>query len=68
MVESTDATVAYRTNPHTDQFETGMAAASLMVRTLRGEIVPKQCEAFPPVAINIERQETTASPCMNFIP
>src|SRR5262245_47125705 len=47
MVESTDALVAYRTNPHTDQLETGRQAANLMVRTLRGEIRPIQAASFP---------------------
>lgn len=66
MVQSTNALVAYRTNPHIDQFDSGVKAASLMIRTLRGEIRPKQCTVFPPVAINIERQETAVSPCQEF--
>jgi len=63
MVESTNALIAYRTNPHTDQFETGVKAASLLVRTMIDEVQPKQCAVFPPMAINIERQETAVSPC-----
>jgi microcystin degradation protein MlrC len=34
-----------------------------MARTLRGEVRPVLSAAFPPVAINIERQLTSASPC-----
>jgi microcystin degradation protein MlrC len=58
MVVAADALVAYRTNPHLDQRERGMEAASLMARTLRGEIQPVTAAAFPPLAINIERQRT----------
>ena len=64
MVEATDALVAYRTNPHVDQRERGIEAAGLMVATLRGEIRPRQAAMFPPMAINIECQQTAASPCI----
>lgn len=59
MVESTDALIAYRTNPHLDQLARGVEAATLMARTLRGEIRPTQAAVFPPLAINIERQLTS---------
>ncbi|MCZ6632698.1 MAG: M81 family metallopeptidase [bacterium] len=64
MVAACDATIAYRSNPHLDQKVRGLEAAALMVRTLRGEIRPTQAGAFPPVVINIERQLTTAPPCL----
>jgi microcystin degradation protein MlrC len=35
-----------------------------MARILRGEVRPTQAAAFPPLAINIERQSTAASPCL----
>jgi microcystin degradation protein MlrC len=63
MVAACDATVAYRTNPHLDQRQRGIEAARLMGRQLRGEVRLAQAAAFPPVAINIERQLTSASPC-----
>lgn len=63
MVAACDATIAYRTNPHLDQRQRGFDAARLMARALRGEIKPTQRGAFPPVAINIERQDTAALPC-----
>jgi len=62
MVHATDALVAYQTNPHLDQRETGMRAARLMARTLRGEIRPTQAAAFPPLAINIQVQNTAEAP------
>ncbi len=40
MAEAADILVGYETYPHVDAFETGSKAASLLVRTLRGEIAP----------------------------
>src|SRR5262249_31912304 len=54
MVGATNALIAYRTNPHLDQRERGIEAATLMARTLRGEVRPTQAAAFPPLIINIE--------------
>lgn len=59
MVAATTAIVAYRTNPHLDQFDRGVEAAQLMARTLRDEVRPVQQAEFPPLAINIERQMTS---------
>ena len=64
MVSACDATIAYRTNPHLDQKQRGLEAASLMARTLRGEVRPVQAAAFPAVAIGIERQHTSSPPCL----
>lgn len=64
MVAATNALVAYRTNPHVDQEQRGLEAAELMVRTLKGEIQPVQAACYPPMAINIERQCTSESPCL----
>ena len=58
MVDSTNALVAYRTNPHLDQRDRGIEAAVLLARTIGGDINPVQQAAFPPLAINIERQMT----------
>jgi len=63
MVNACNATLIYRTNPHTDQKQIGLQAADLMVRTLRGEINPTQAAAFPPLMINIECQQTSVAPC-----
>jgi len=63
MIEACDATLIYRTNPHTDQKPIGLKAAELMVRTVRGEIRPTQAAAFPPLMINIECQQTAIAPC-----
>lgn len=58
MVEACDALISYRTNPHLDQHARGVEAANLMARTLRAEVRPTMAAAFPPLAINIERQGT----------
>jgi microcystin degradation protein MlrC len=39
-------------------------AATLIARTLKGEIRPAQRAAFPPFGMNIERQGTTEWPCL----
>lgn len=63
MIRACDATLAYRTNPHLDQRECGAEAARLLIATLRGEVRPTQVAALPPLAINIEAQQTDISPC-----
>ncbi len=63
MVQACNALIAYRTNPHLDQRERGVEAATLMARTLRGEVRPTMAAAFPPLAVNIERQATADEPC-----
>lgn len=63
MVAACDALIAYRTNPHLDQKARGIDAARLMVRTLNGERRPTMAAAFPPMAINIEKQCTSEEPC-----
>lgn len=65
MVDTTDAIIAYSTNPHLDQRETGRKAATLMIRTLNNEIRPVQAAAFPPMAINIQSQNTNQEPLKN---
>jgi len=62
MVAATNALVVYRTNPHIDQRARGQEAANLMIRTLRGEILPTQAAVMPPMAINIEKQCTDEEP------
>lgn len=62
-VAATDALIAYRTNPHIDQRRRGIEAATLMARTLCGEVRPTQAAAFPPMAIGINCQSTAHPPC-----
>ena len=59
MIDATNALVAYRSNPHLDQRQRGLEAATLIARTLRGEIRPTQAAAFPAMAISIDKQLTS---------
>jgi microcystin degradation protein MlrC len=63
MLRATNALIGYRTNPHLDQRERGVEAARLMSNILRRNARPTQAAAYPPLAINIERQSTNSSPC-----
>ncbi len=65
LVAACDAMIAYRSNPHLDQRQRGLEAARMMARTLRGEIRPVLAAALPPFVINIERQLTSAEPCVS---
>jgi microcystin degradation protein MlrC len=65
MIEHTDASVFYRSNPHLDQKERGVEAAELMARTLRGDIHPVQAVERPPLLINISKHYTQEPPALD---
>lgn len=67
MVAATNALIAYKTNPHIDQFDRGYQAACLMVDTVAGKVAPKQAAAFPPLAFCIERQCSNESPARELL-
>jgi microcystin degradation protein MlrC len=67
MVESTTATILYRSNPHIDQRERGLEAANIIARTVRGEVHPVQALETPPLAINIPKQYTNQEPALTLI-
>lgn len=58
MIESCNALVAYRTNPHLDQRERGIDAANLLIRTVQKEVSPTMAFIPLPMAISIDRQCT----------
>ncbi|MEZ6088304.1 MAG: M81 family metallopeptidase [Pirellulaceae bacterium] len=62
MVDATDALIAYRTNPHLDQHQRGVEAAELMRGTLTSGRRLHQLAEMPPIAINIQNQNTDAPP------
>ena len=64
MATACNALVAYRSNPHLDQFQVGVEAANLLIDTLHGDIQPTMAVATPAIAINIQKQESTAPPCL----
>ena len=62
LVEAADALVIYKTNPHIDQRERGLQAASILVRTVRGEVKPTMALAKPEVLFNIYHHNTSVAP------
>src|SRR5262249_9182053 len=67
LVDGCTAAVAYRTNPHVDQRECGRRAASLLARTIRGEVRPTQALAKPPMIVNIMVHDTSREPLRDFM-
>jgi microcystin degradation protein MlrC len=55
MIRGTTATILYRSNPHVDQRERGLEAASIIAGTVRGEIKPVQALETPPFVLNISK-------------
>lgn len=62
MAEDADALIGYQTYPHIDQRQIGLAAARMMVRTIRKEIRPRTAVARPPMILNLLGQETDREP------
>lgn len=63
MASSTDALIAYKTNPHVDQRQVGKEAANILVKLLQKKIRPLQLLIEMPLAISIEQQYTENDPC-----
>ncbi len=66
MVESTDAIISYRTNPHVDQRERAAEAAGLIRRLLAGEKLAKTFIRMPIVAPSV-RLLTASGPYADLI-
>jgi microcystin degradation protein MlrC len=62
LIAHCDALVVYKTYPHIDQRERGLQAASIIARTIKGEISPVQAMFKPLMLLNIVRQNTNAEP------
>ncbi len=67
QIDACTAAVAYRTCPHVDQRETGLRAASLLARTLRGEVRPATALAKPPLIVNIMTHDTSQEPLRSLL-
>ncbi len=67
MVESTNGLFPYQTNPHIDQAKVGREAAGMLIdilsngRTFRHRLIQL------PLAISIEQQYTSESPCLDLL-
>lgn len=64
LIKLSTALVSYQQNPHLDTRIRGRRAASIMARTLRGEIKPVQVIVKPPMVYNIIFQNTYAEPLL----
>ena len=67
LVDAADALVIYKTNPHIDQRERGLQAASILVRTVKGEIKPVMALAKPEGLFNIYYHNTSAAPMQSLM-
>jgi microcystin degradation protein MlrC len=67
MVRNSSAIVFYQTNPHVDQRQRGLVAASIIARIVRGEVRPTQAFAKPANIITIACQNTSLDPLRPFI-
>lgn len=65
LVRLSTALVGYQQNPHLDTRLRGRRAASIMARTLRGEVKPVQVIVKPPMVYNIIFQNTYAEPLLS---
>ncbi|HTM51658.1 MAG TPA: M81 family metallopeptidase [Bryobacteraceae bacterium] len=62
MAAHSTAIVAYRSNPHLDQWERGLEAAALLDRILKQAVRPTQALECPPMLIRISSQHTAGQP------
>ena len=62
LVDAADSLIIYKTNPHIDQRERGLQAASILTRQIRGEIQPKMALVKPEVLFNIYFHNTSVAP------
>jgi microcystin degradation protein MlrC len=62
LVEAANALIIYKTNPHIDQRERGLQAASILTRTIRGEVRPTSAIVKPEVLFNIYFHNTSRPP------
>jgi microcystin degradation protein MlrC len=62
MVREADALVGYDTYPHVDLYETGVKAANLLLRTVRGEVRPVTLLAKSPMLVPAEGMGTADQP------
>jgi microcystin degradation protein MlrC len=64
-VANTTALITYQQNPHLDTKQRGERAASILARTIKGEVRPTQAIAKPPMIWNIVYQNTYAEPLLS---
>ena len=63
MTSACDVLIAYRTNPHVDQFERGIEAAQLLSQILQNKKRATMAAELLPMAVSIECQCDYEHPC-----
>ena len=66
-VKNTDVCVVWRTCPHLDCKDRGYKCATLIYRTIKGEINPTQFIEMPPMLVNIVKQYTGQEPMKSLV-
>ena len=64
LIEAADALIVYKTNPHIDQRERGLQAASVLVDTIHGKVKPVMALAKPELLYNIYFHNTSTAPML----
>ena len=62
LVDAADTLIIYKTNPHVDQRERGLQAASILTRTICGQVRPTSALIKPEVLFNIYFHNTSRPP------
>jgi microcystin degradation protein MlrC len=62
LVDDADILIIYKTNPHIDQRERGYEAATLLARTIRGDVRPTMALVKPSLVFNIYYHNTSVAP------
>jgi microcystin degradation protein MlrC len=66
-VRNCDVIAGYKTYPHVDGYETGELAGSILLRYLKGEIVPVMAWGNRPLLAHTLRQNTSEGPMRDFV-
>jgi microcystin degradation protein MlrC len=62
LLDNSTAVITYKEDPHLDPKDRGMQAATIIARTIRGEVKPVQAIVKPPMLLNIHFHNTFAAP------
>jgi microcystin degradation protein MlrC len=67
LEDNIDGVTAYKTAPHTDEMQTGVAAARMLLDSLRSGVAPVCRSVHLPMMLSGEKSETHASPMSDLI-
>jgi microcystin degradation protein MlrC len=66
-IKNTNVCIVWRTTPHLDCKDRGHKCASLIYRTIKGEINPTQFIEMPPMLVNIVKHYTGQEPMKSLV-